>query len=288
MPVADRRSPAGSPTARRARDDRPRARIEGLEQSSLDDLRMLEHGGHVEHFAGGNAALVEESRPFLRRSHRERLLDLSLQFETAALAILAPGETRIGGKLTAADQSAQDLELLLLVRGDVQETLAGAERARGARRHVLVAHGLGFCAGNEPIRNRPAHGHERGFQHGNVDEFPLPRPLAANERRRNGEGGGHAAHRIGDRIADPQWRRLRVAGDAHHPAQPLDDLIVGGIEPQRSVLAEAGDRTVDDVALDRFERGVAEPQPLHHPGTKIFNEDVRGGDQPRECVAALG
>src|SRR6516165_4524951 len=158
MPVADPRSPAGSPTARRARDDRPRARIEGLEQSSLDDLRMLEHGGHVEHFAGGNAALVEESRPFLRRSHRERLLDLSLQFEPTALAILARGEARIGGELTAADQPAQRLELLLLVRSDVQKSLAGSERARGARRHVLVAHGLGSHARDQPIRNRPAHG----------------------------------------------------------------------------------------------------------------------------------
>jgi len=288
MPVADRRSPAGSPIARRARDDRRGHAVEGFEQSSLDDLRMLEHGGHVEHFPGGNAALVEERRPFLRRSRRERLLDLSLQFEPKALAILARGEARIDGKFAAADQPAQRLELLLLVRGDIQESLAGAERARRARRHVLVAHGLGFCAGNEPIRNRPAHGHERGFQHGDVDEFPLPRPLAANERRGNGEGGGHAAHRIGDRIADPQWRRLRVAGDAHHPAQPLDDLIVGRIEPQRSVLAEAGDRAVDDVILGGFERRVAKPQPLHHPGTKIFNEDVRGGGQPRERVAALG
>src|SRR5262249_22033015 len=107
--------------------------LEGFEQSSLDDLRMLEHGGHVEHFPGRTAALVEERRPFLRRSRRERLLDLSLQFEPTALAILARGEAWIDGKFAAAEQPAQRLELLLLVRGDVQESFAGAERARGAR-----------------------------------------------------------------------------------------------------------------------------------------------------------
>src|SRR5262245_65132678 len=98
---------------------------------------MREHGGHVEDFACGNAVLVEERRPFLGRSCRERLFDLGLQFETAPLAILAAGEARIGDELTAADQTAQGLELFLLVRGDVKESLAGPKRARGARRHVL-------------------------------------------------------------------------------------------------------------------------------------------------------
>src|SRR6516165_6849872 len=113
--------------------------VEALEQSALDDLRMCEHGGHVEDFARGDAVLVEGRRPFLRRSRRERLFDLSLQFETAPLAILAASEARIGDELAAADQTAQGLELFLLVGGDVQQPLAGPESARGARRHVLVA-----------------------------------------------------------------------------------------------------------------------------------------------------
>ena len=39
--------------------------------------------------------------------------------------------------------------------------------------------------------------------------------------------------------------------------------------------------------LIREERGVTEPQSLHHAGTKIFDHDVGGGDQPREGLAAL-
>src|SRR5215467_10190758 len=59
MPVPDPRSPAGSPSARRGRTIEGGHAVEGLEQSALDNLRMLEHGGHVEHFPGGNAVLVE-------------------------------------------------------------------------------------------------------------------------------------------------------------------------------------------------------------------------------------
>src|SRR5262249_4481424 len=92
---------------------------------------------------------------------------------------------------------------------------------------------------------------------------PSPRALASNERRGNRESRRHSAHRVGDRIADPQWRRLRVASDAHHSAQSLDDLVVGGIGLERSILAETGDRAVDDVVLDRLKRRITESKPLH-------------------------
>ena len=88
------------------------------------------------------------------------------------------------------------------------------------------------------------------FQHRHVDELALAASLAAKQRGGDRVGRGDAAHRVGDRIADAQRRRLRVAGDAHHAGQPLDDLVVGRIEPQRPVLAEARDRAIDQVGLD--------------------------------------
>src|SRR5262245_41684593 len=101
---------------------------------------MFEHGGHVEDLSGRNPVLVEERGPFLRRSPRKRALDLRLQFETTALAILAADESRVGHEPLATDQAAQRLELLLFVRGDVQEAFAGPKRTRRARRDIFVAH----------------------------------------------------------------------------------------------------------------------------------------------------
>ena len=79
---------------------------EGLEQPSLENLRMLEDGGHVENFAGRHSVLVEQGRPLLRRSRCERSLNLGIELEQAALAILAVAKARVVDKLLAADQAA--------------------------------------------------------------------------------------------------------------------------------------------------------------------------------------
>src|ERR687887_2272466 len=117
--IAARQAEARSHDAHRTID--VRHEFEGLEQFSLENLRMLEHGWHVEDLAGGDAVLVEECGPFLCRPRRKRALELGLQFETAALAVLPAGKARIGDEFLAVDQPAQGLELLLLVGGDVQQ-----------------------------------------------------------------------------------------------------------------------------------------------------------------------
>ena len=120
--------------------------LEGAQQLPLLDLRMLEHGRHVEHLARRHAVLVEQGRPLRGGLGHERALDLVFELEAVALAILAAGEARIRHQILAADQAAQRLELLLLVGRDVEQAVAGAERAGRARGHVLVAHRLGRTA----------------------------------------------------------------------------------------------------------------------------------------------
>ena len=54
--IAARQAETGSHDAHRTID--VRHGFEGLEQSSLENLRMLEYGRHVEDFPGGDAVLV--------------------------------------------------------------------------------------------------------------------------------------------------------------------------------------------------------------------------------------
>src|SRR5262249_57388255 len=91
----------------------PRRLIESLDQLALDHLRVLQHRWHVEHLAGGNAVLVEERRPFLCRARGQRLLDLGIQLEPPALALLALGEAPIARELVTADQTAARLHTTL-------------------------------------------------------------------------------------------------------------------------------------------------------------------------------
>src|SRR5712691_12599037 len=80
---------------------------ERLEQPALGDLRMLEHGRHVENLAGGNAILVEERRPIMRRFRRQRRLDLGIELQAVTFAILTAGKARIGHEVRAADQARE-------------------------------------------------------------------------------------------------------------------------------------------------------------------------------------
>ena len=45
-------------------------------------------------------------------------------------------------------------------------------------------------------------------------------------------------------------------------------------------FAEAADRDVDDVRAQRADRSLAKAHPVDHPGAKVLDEHVGGGDQP--------
>src|SRR4029077_4357781 len=133
---------------------------ESPQQFAPDDLRMLEHRRHVEHLASRNTMLVEDRGPLARGLAGQRRLDLGVELEAVALAILASGKARIVDEVLAPDQAAEGLELLLLVGRDVEGATARAQRSGRARGHVLVAHWLWPHARNQPVRDHPAHGHE--------------------------------------------------------------------------------------------------------------------------------
>ena len=67
--------------------------VEGFEQVTFLDLRMLEHGRHIQHLAGRNTRLVEQRRPFGRRFFRERHFEFVLERDTIPLSIFAIGVT---------------------------------------------------------------------------------------------------------------------------------------------------------------------------------------------------
>ena len=96
----------------------------------------------------------------------------------------------------------------------------------------------------------PAHRGERRVEHRHVDEGALARRVAPHQRAADRERSGHAGERVGDRIADPQRRALARAGDAHHPGQALDDLVVGRGGIHRAFLTEPRDRAIDETRVD--------------------------------------
>ncbi len=200
-------------------------------------------------------------------------------------ACLAVGETRIGDQVRAADDAAHGFELLLLVRGDVEQSVGGAECPRRARSEILVADRLGLLAGNQKIRHDPAHRRECRFEHRHVDETALG-TLPVDERRRNRKRCGDAADRVGNRIADAQGCRLRAAGDAHYARHALDDLVICRQVSERAILAEAGNGAVDEARIVDAQRIEAQSKAIHHAGPEVLDDDRRAVHEPPKHLLA--
>ena len=64
------------------------------------------------------------------------------------------------------------------------------------------------------------------------------------------------------------------AGDGHQPAHALRDLVDAGALGVRPVLAEAGDRGVDDARVHRAHVVVVDAEPVLHRRAHVLDDDV--------------
>src|SRR5215471_7852959 len=89
--------------------------LEVLDKTSLGDLWMFQDFRDRQNLAGGNTVLVEQVRPLLYWFSFERRFKISLQLVAAFLPVFAVNIPWIGGQLSASNQFAEFLELLLLI-----------------------------------------------------------------------------------------------------------------------------------------------------------------------------
>jgi hypothetical protein len=101
------------------------------------------------------------------------------------------------------------------------------------------------------------------------------RALAAEQREHDAERPVHAGAGV---VGDEVQREYRLAaGLADQPEDAREGEVVavmGGVIAVRPVLAEAGQRAVDDARVDRLHALVVGAEPLHHAGAKALDEDV--------------
>ena len=75
--------------------------------------------------------------------------------------------------------------------------------------------------------------------------------LAGDERRLDGDHRIEAGEDVGKGDADLLRLAVGLAGQVHDAAHALDDEVVAGAVGVGAVLAEAGDRAVDQPRVDR-------------------------------------
>ena len=123
---------------------------------------------------------------------------------------------------------------------------------------MRVAHALRRRAGHE-IEQRLVgeHADQRVHQR-HVDVAALAGVLALLQRRRDGERGIDAGEHVGERDAEPHRLAVGRAGDVHDAAHALHQQVVAGAVRVGPVLAEAGDRAIDQPRIVRREALVVE------------------------------
>ena len=200
-------------------------------------------------------------------------------------AVFAGAVVGVVEQIGTAQMLGQLPPLFVLVGGDVQRPVGGREGARGGRGQILVAHRRRCHARDEVIGHHPAHRRDDRSQHRHINHRAA-RPGV--EGGGDGEGGGHAANGVGQRITDPQRRAIAIAGDRHDASGALDDLIVGRPGYPGAVLAKTGNGTINQVWTRLFQNWVIETEAGHHPRPEVLQHHVGAFHQPQKHLLAGG
>ena len=204
---------------------------------------------------------------------------------------VAPGrgrrEPRVAGQVAPADDLAESAPDRVARPGGDRDMAVGRRiDARAGTAERDVARAREELAADRVALAQVVEGDEQAIQERQIDALAVVRSLAVVQRRHDAEGAEHAGVVVRDRLARSGGRVLGKARDAHVAADRLGEHVIAPLGGVRSVLAEGGDRGVDDVRLLAFEVVVAEPQPFQSADAEVLGHDVSATDELLEKLDA--
>ena len=132
---------------------------------------------------------------------------------------------------------------------------------------------------DQMVGHHPSHGGNHRLGHGDIQKCATLRIIQC---RRDRKGCSHAAHGICQRVAHAQRRAIAITGDRHYAADPLHDLVIGGVVLPRTVLPKAADGAIDEVWIFRPKHLIPDAKAVHHAGAEVLNQYVRCANKALE------
>jgi hypothetical protein len=246
---------------------------------------QLERPADVVDRARRDAGRAEQRRPLGAVAGGELLLDQRPQGGAVGDPLAVGRKARVGGQLRGTDRLGERRELAVVAGADHQLAVGGAVGGERLDARVDVAEPLGERAAAEPAGRLVGERCERGVQQ--VDRHALPGAGAVALAQR----GEHRGRRVeaGDHVDQRDAglaRRVGRPGDAHQPAERLDERVVAR-QVAPALLAEARDLAVDDARVALCGLLVAEPEALQGAGLEVRHDDVGTFAEPaRQLVVA--
>jgi hypothetical protein len=132
------------------------------------------------------------------------------------------------------------------------------------------------------------HPRQRRGEQVDLHVLPATGAVPVLQGREHPDGGVEAGEHVEDGDAGPVGFPVGVAGEAHQPADGLDDQVVAGQPGTLLTAAEAADRGVDDTRVGLGHGRVVEPEPRERARPEVLEHDVGAGDQPARHVEVVG
>ncbi len=148
----------------------------------------------------------------------------------------------------------------------------------GRQARVGIALALRHAAGVQKPRRLVGQHRHAHIQQRHVDVLAFAGAMPHLDGRQNGAAGVDAGEHVDQR--HPHAHRaaaglaVRVPGDAHHAAHGLDHEVVTGTLGVGAVLAETGDRAVNQARVDGFEARVIEAVLLQAADLEVLHQHI--------------
>ena len=203
-------------------------------------------------------------------------------------ALLHRGDLRIVDQLGLAEDAAALGPQLLRVAAEEDMAVLAREQAVRAHERMVVAQRAGDLLVDRVADHRVLGQGQHRVLLGDVDELPGPGALGLAQRGDRAEGGVQRGGEVADDRPDARRRPIGVAVHRPQPAGRLPAVVVGGLARARAVLAEPGDRRVDERGVLLAQRLVAHAELVHRARAEVLDHDVRAPHQLAQELLALG
>jgi hypothetical protein len=235
------------------------------------DLCVGEHLRVVVDRTARDVVGLEQVEPVLARLPDRDGFDLCRERRAVAHAARVVGKLR-QRRPVVAFEDVTELAEQPLVGGAEGDVSVGAPDGLIRRVHaVRRSQRRGYDAARKVFGRFPHRQRDAGVQQRCVDVLADPRTVSGLDGRQNAHRREEPGAEIGQRHARLHRRTAGLARHRHDPGRALRDQIETAFRSGGSCLTVARNRRVDEPRVDRGQRAVAQPEPVHHPRTIVLD-----------------
>ena len=250
-----------------------------------DQFRIFKNLRNSADLARGDPHLQELLAPLGRRLGLEDGSEDGIELIAVGHPILVRQEAGVFLEVGQTQLVAEREPEAVVPAGDVDIAVRRLEKPVGSPARVLVPQAPRVFADAHVLAARKLHQRHHGVEHRDVHVLTATGRDPLEKRIKDPLNGVEGADQVRDGDRHLHGLAVRLSGDGHQPALPLDDRVIGA---DLFGAAVSGNRTVDQAGIPGRDGLVAETQLVAHTRPEIFDEDVGPVDEPPEHLLALG